>query len=229
MSVWFCIPSARTVEQSAPVFAAWHKMGYKIAIVTDDEAPRDVDLQVVCDSYPGYANSVNYLAKRVLAENLDCDWIVCGGDDTYPDPNVMADEIADQCNQHFGRLSGGSTFGVMQPTGHRWGNGSRAYIDRICGSPWLGREWCLRAHQGNGPMHHGFFHMHVDEALQELAVRLGVLWQRPDLTHFHEHWMLKGQPMPKFLERANSREHWNESSGLLQRLRDSEFRECMPI
>jgi len=241
MSVWFCIPSARSVEQSAPVFKAWRKMGYKIAIVTDDEASRDVDLQVVCDSYPGYANSVNYLAKRVLAENPDCDWIVCGGDDTYPDPNVMADDIADQCFRHFeaaalehyrtdgrGRPSAGlaGRFGVMQPTGDRWADCS---IERICGSPWMGREFCERINGGNGPLWHEYRHMFVDNELQEVATKLGILLQRRDLTHLHHHFSRVGQPMPEFLKAANSQTHWDRFRLLFESRRAAGFPGHEPI
>jgi len=221
MSVWFCIPSARTVEQSAPVFAAWRKMGYKIAIVTDDETPRDVDLQVVCDSYPGYANSVNYLAKRVLAENPDCDWIVCGGDDTWPEMNRLPMDISTECITHFG-----GTWGVMQPTGDRWGDGS---IDRICGSPWMGREFCDRINGGNGPLWHQYSHMFVDSELQEVATRLGILWQRRDLTHYHEHFMRKGEPMPEFLKAANSQSHWDRFKALFENRRAAGFPGHEPI
>ena len=54
------------------------------------------------------------------------------------------------------RLNCLRTFGVMQPTGDRWGerNGI-ATIDRIAGSPWMGREFCRRMYHGSGPMYNG--------------------------------------------------------------------------
>ena len=89
------------------------------------------------------------------------------------------------------------TFGVMQATGDRWGENepwaraqfpdAPAYIDRICGSPWIGREFARRMNQGKGPFWREYFHMFADEELQCVAQRLGVLWQRRDLTHHHEH------------------------------------------
>jgi len=106
-----------------------------------------------------------------------------------------------------------TTFGVMQPTGDRWmegpcttcgGMGSvgiplqscpdcngrcrSAIIDRICGSPWLGREFCRRVNGGTGPLHEGYFHNFADEELQYVARKLGVLWQRRDLVQLHQHW-----------------------------------------
>ena len=89
------------------------------------------------------------------------------------------------------------TFGVMQPTGDRWGDNESsraafgenrgAEIDRIAGSPWMGREWCERAYLGNGPMPDFYHHLYIDEELQEVATRLGVFWQCRDLTQYHNH------------------------------------------
>lgn len=136
----------------------------------------------------------------------------------------------------------GATFGVMQATGDRWGHDRNthtpqltkdgrcsqcghpkdhyrhmmgAYIDRVAGSPWMGREFCLRANHGKGPLWPGYYHMGCDEELQAVATRLGVFWQRPDLIHLHQHWgrgvgdaMGLTANMPDFLKRANSREEW---------------------
>lgn len=128
-----------------------------------------------------------------------------------------------------------STFGVMQPTADRWGEDPNAanpkhrsaYIDRVCGSAWIGREFARRINQGRGPLWPEYFHMSVDRELQGVAQKYGVLWQRPDLTHFHQHW---GRPkpgerighasnMPAFLKKAN--EGMTESEKLCdQRERD---------
>ncbi len=106
-----------------------------------------------------------------------------------------------------------------------------AYIDRICGSAWLGREFCKRANQGRGPLHPDFYHMHVDECLYEYAKMLGILWQRRDLTHFHNHWGLDGdsRKMPEFLRKVNTPEHWNESKAILDKLKAEKFASCLPL
>src|SRR6185436_16365398 len=175
------------------------------------------DSLIDCDflassEYQGYAAAVNRLAREVLALDPQADWITTGGDDTEPEPNKTAEEIARECTEHFS-----GTFGVMQPTGDRYGESDQsrlrwpeapAYIDRIAGSPWLGREWCRRAHQGQGPIHPKFFHMFEDEALLEYAKMLGGFWQRWDLTHFHQHWGRGGpSAMPEFLRHVNTRKH----------------------
>jgi hypothetical protein len=175
----------------------------------------------------------------VHADNLGIDWFVTGGDDTEPDANHSAEEIARQCRSYFATLTrdkdgwGGETFGVMQPTGDRYGADERhlgergsAYIDRVCGSPWMGREFCRRMYQGNGPLFEGYFHMGEDEELQAVAQKLGVLWQRPDLIHFHRHWARKNKDradMPKFLEKANSAEEWQKYKQLFAERKSAGF------
>jgi hypothetical protein len=242
MSVWLCLPSARLPEEANKVLRLWRTQGYKIALWRDSVALSD---QLICDAllfgeYPGYAEAVNRLVKLVLHDEPECQWIVTAGDDTQPDLAHSAEQIAMECSMHFAELHAGPdaapgvglsvksleagirginhrTFGVMQPTGHRWGDKDGAYIDRVAGSPWMGREWCLRVNQGNGPLWPEYYHMGVDQELQEVAIKLGVFWQRPDLIHLHQHWGLPkpgermGQQsnMPDFLKKANSLEHWN--------------------
>jgi hypothetical protein len=240
MSVWIAVPSKRPVAEAQAFVAKWRSMGYLVALRRDTG-----DALVDCDyiqfgDYPGYAKSVNSLAKDVLAYDAACDWIVAGGDDTSPDPNKHADLIAAECSAYFWEnycvgMSlcgprgmdrydyGRKTFGVMQPTGDGHG------IDTIAGSPWMGREWCLRAHRGAGPMHPDFFHMHVDNALKEAAERLGVYWKRPDLAQHHDHWTRTGRSMPEFMRLANSRQQWWQGEQILARLRRDGFSECLPV
>lgn len=248
MSVWFCIPSARPPEQVEPVLAAWRERGYKVALWRDgDCAPlflHTADLKgvQVVGRYPGYASAVNCLSRNVLDFDPSCDWIVTGGDDTLPDPNHKADEIAAQCTEHFGGPFANyghnrpqNTFGVMQCTGDRFAGGS---IDRIAGSPWLGREWCLRANQGKGPFWPEFTHMFGDECLKRTAEKLGVYWMRPDLVHFHNHFQRASaainshavaKDIPPHLVRWNSPQHWEEMKAIFQRLEAEDFASCMPL
>jgi len=141
----------------------------------------------------------------------DTQWFVLAGDDTLPDPVKSADDIARECTEHFA-----GTFGVMQPTGDRWADSQGVCIERIAGSPWIGSEFARRINGGRGPIWPEYWHMGNDEELQNVAIKYGVFWQRSDITHMHNHW---GRPrpgekmglasrMPKFLERANSREEW---------------------
>lgn len=244
MSVWLALPSKRPVEQAEPIFALWRERGYKIALVTDDQISRNVDLQCISVEYQGYARSVNYLAERILSprwagqpgNDPDCQWIVTGGDDTEPDQAHTADEIAAQCSEHFRTVALSpenydwcealwpngcqpdqlATFGVMQPTGDPFAGNS---ISRICGSPWMGREFCQRINGGQGPFWPEYTHMFGDEEMQNVTLMLGILWQRPDLTHYHHHFMRQGDAavrteVPDFLREANSQAHWEKYKGL---------------
>lgn len=213
MSVWLTIPSSRPPEEANPCLAAWRERGYKIALWCDK--PSDVAAKFcdwgVASEYPGYANSCNHLIAHVFANWPDAEFGVIGGDDVWPDPNKSAEEIAQECKAHFyntieltyppsrpawaydargtwpDRCGGNShdawgLFGVMQPTGDRFAEGQ---IDRIAGSAWIGREFALRVNRGNGPLWPEYTHMFVDEELQNVAIKYGVFWQRPDLVQMH--------------------------------------------
>jgi hypothetical protein len=230
MSVWFCIPSARPAAEANLALNKWRECGYRIALWRDSSENVPICDLLLTGSYPGYALAVNALVKEVLARDLQCLWVVIGGDDTLPDPNHSPEDIATDCALHFS-----GTFGVMQPTGDRWADGS---IDRICGSPWLGREFCERMYGGNGPLFSEYFHMFVDQELWEIATKLGVLWQRRDLTHLHNHfcrvdnavnWQQGRAKMPEFLREANSPEHWRKYKALFEARKATGFPGHQPI
>ena len=273
MKAWYCIPSARPAAEAQRWIDAWRDMGYGTAVWRDHEPGwmmRDSgSFSVSCDhaisgEYPGYAKAVNALSAYVMQLHPDCDWIVTGGDDVWPDSRKKADWIAEECSEHFFReavvksaghspspagmrkfwedlVASGrrkenvETYGCMQPTGDRFAGGS---IDRIAGSPWMGREWCLRANKGQGPLHPDFWHMFVDEFLQESAKSQGVFWQRPDLVHLHRHYQRESdalnakavaKPIPPHLVRANSQQHWNESKAIFTRHKADGFRAGLPL
>lgn len=222
MSVWFAIPSKRPAAEAEPVLALWRQQGYKVALFVDEPRENTVDLLMVAThGYPGYAAAVNSLVAFILAHDKEAEWIVTGGDDIEPDLNHMAEQIARQTTNHFL-----GTHGVMQPTGDRWGENPNspdprmrsAYIDRVCGSPWMGREFCRRMYNGAGPLHPGYRHMYEDEELFEVANAMGVLWQRRDLIQMHRHWARKpGTGMdqcPEFLQEANSPAGWASAKAL---------------
>jgi hypothetical protein len=75
--------------------------------------------------------------------------------------------------------------------------------------------------------------MFVDEELQNVALKYGVLWQRRDLIHLHKHFMREsealdsravgGKQRPAFLDEANSREHWMKYEKLFKDRRAAGF------
>ena len=258
MSVWLTIPSARPPEECTPIFAKWRERGYKIALWRDCGAKLvEADLLEVADSYPGYAAAVNYLVRRLIATDERAEWFIAAGDDTEPDPDRTAEEIAADCRYHFEFLHDAKgfdrglapihdigLFGVMQPTGDRWHEGvgkppGVAPIDCICGSAWYGREYCRRMYQGQGPLWPEFKHMFVDEHAQCVAQKLGVLWQRRDLTQIHRHWgrgatereIVEMHPglIPPHLKKWNTAVHWEESQAIFNRLRDGGFKEAFDL
>jgi hypothetical protein len=243
-NVWLAMPSARSVEQVEPILDTWRERGYKIALWRDSQQNANPHADCLMfpneAGYPGYAQASNLLVDFIIRHDPAANWIVCAGDDTLPDLNFTAQEIAQQCGEHFYSLQDGHstgltratfTFGVMQPTGDRWGDNQPplkgAYIDRICGSSWFGREFAKRIYGGKGLWWPEYFHMYADEEMFNIATKLGVLWQRPDLIHYHKHWGRKAgatkQDCPAFLQRANSPEHWREAKALFERRRAAGF------
>lgn len=220
MSVWYCIPSARPVAEVEPVVAEWKFRGYKVALFRDEDAAdvpnADRNLH---GEYKGYAVSVNLLTRLVLRDDRKCNWAVTGGDDILPDPILDADTIARQCETYFG-----GTLGVMQPTGdrHMPDAQGRCAADRVCVSPWLGREWCARGYAGKGPFCAEYFHFFVDEDLHEVADSLGLLWHRRDLTQYHYYWgRVRGKSRPDHLAKAASR--WGEGKAIFDRRKAAGF------
>lgn len=254
-NAWLTIPSARPAAEIAPRLQRWRERGYKIALWRNGPHRHEgvqADMQIISRDYEGWGYSINALIRSVCAEHPDAAWFVGGGDDTDPDPTKTADEIARECSIHFAPIEKHNTgndvygfpgtFGVMQPTGDRWGENepwaratfpdAPAYIDRICGSPWIGREFARRMNQGRGPFWPEFYHMFSDECLQEVAKKLGVLWQRRDLTHHHDHPRRDGVARtPDFAAGTGiyGTEEWQKSKAIFERLKASGFAECMPI
>lgn len=193
--VCVAFPSAAPMKQARACLEAWRDMGYSTAILVDDAKRMDLpaDIKLLTEGYRGYAASVNLLSRNVLNVLEDCQIIVAAGDDVYPDPDRQAHEIGAEFIEHFD-----GTLGVMQPQGHdSWAHRART----LAWSPWLGRAWCQRAYQGHGPLYAGYHHVYVDQELYEVANRLGLYWERPDIMQFHDTWKIKPELIrPQHLE-----------------------------
>ena len=261
VSVWLTIPSKRPIEEAEPILKLWDERGYNIALWCDDftkhEGAPFGSWYGLFGEYPGYANAVNALIRHVIQRDLSAEWFIAAGDDVEPDMNHSAEEIETKCRAFFhqrnrdlgvGQSVGCEridTFGVMQPTGDRWGESHPgkpgAYIDRVCGSAWIGREFARRMYQGNGPLYHEYTHMFVDEELYEVAVKYGVLWQRRDLTQMHRHWgreapsptnprgLARLSNMPDFLAEANTADHWSKYKSIFERRKAQGFPGSEPL
>ena len=294
MSVWFIVPSARPLAEVEPILRLWRKQGYRIGLWRDPDTAEGFEECLIIRPYEGYAKAVNALAAKALEVDPQADWLVCGGDDTEPDLNHTAEEIARECSAYFvdkawplcwswpagktlkeARADGSAhqkkqalwssfaakalstfgvmqpehcayewsdhTFGVMQPTGDRYAfskHQGSAPIDRVAGSPWMGREWCLRINQGKGPLWPEYTHMFSDEELQNVASKYGVFWQRPDLIHLHHHFQRESpaidskaiaKPVPPHLVEANSPEHWAKYKKIFEDRKRADFPGSEPL
>jgi hypothetical protein len=117
-----------------------------------------------------------------------------------------------------------------------YGENRGALIDRVAGSPFIGREFARRVLHGNGPFYPQFRHMFGDQALQCVAEKLGVFWQRRDLTHYHDHAQrTEGvhvgppKPLPPHMVQWNTRAHWDESKAEFERLQAGGFAEALDL
>jgi hypothetical protein len=99
----------------------------------------------------------------------------------------------------------------------------KGYADKVAGSAWVGREFCERTYGGEGPFWHEYWHMFADKEIGEVAELLGVFWQRPDLEHYHNHWMRQGKPVPEFLKEASGPSHWGRYSTLFNQRKQAGF------
>lgn len=182
--VWFAIPSA-SVERCRERLPAWRAMGYKIAVLQNRErGDIPADLVVWANKYPGWAESVNILCRKIVPASADI--VVSGGDDMLPDPDRTASQLA---NEYFERFPDG--FGVMQPAGDTFMWGAN-----YCGSPWFARPFFTRMYQGQGPMWGGYQHNWADYELYWVARCMGALWMRDDAKQTHAHFSRDNEPPP---------------------------------
>lgn len=205
MSVWVTIPSARPPLEVEAFVEKWRKLGYLVALRRDLGAVLPKCDHIQCGEYHGYAKAVNGLIRDVIRLDSGAQWFVAAGDDITPDQTKRADDIEAECIAHFS-----GSFGCMQPTGDPWADAHGRMIERIAGSPWIGREFADRTYGGRGPYFEGYTHCFLDNEIMDVAKILGVFWQRPDLTHYHAHWTREKRPMPPYLREANSKTHWRK-------------------
>jgi hypothetical protein len=182
----------------------WHALDYHVAVLVNPpysytDLP-DADRVIVQEEWRGFP-----IAANVLCAEVPGDVVVVVGDDLYPIPHSTAQQIRREFLERFP-----DSFGVMQPTGDKFGT-----IDRCAVSPWIGRAFIERSYDGKGPYWMGYYHYFCDEELQAYASSLGAFQQRPDLSQYHDHWQRGEQPKrPKHLRRAKSQ--WAKDRSLFK-------------
>lgn len=218
MSVWTVFPSAAPVGQARLCVSTWQALGYRVAIAAEDNRTLGADWALQQAEYPGYAASVNRMAHHILANDPECQIVVAAADDLFPETRFSVDQIAAEFIEHFG-----GTLGVCQPCGDPWtlGTSDIPQARRVAGSPWMGREWCRRANQGNGPLWAEFYHCFEDNFLAETAEKLGLMWWREDLRQPHHHFMRFGNAVPEHAKHAYAK--FAEDQELFLRLKAEGF------
>lgn len=178
--IYVAFPSGNA-QQADKCLKVWRELGYKTAVMVDwPERSSEADIRLQTDRYSGWAPAINRLCSYCIGEGADI--VVCGNDDIYPDVKP-ARQLADEYFEHFK----GSTFGVMQPTGDRFGN-----IDGSAIAPWLGREFIERINGGRGPYWEAYRHLYSDTELWAVGKMLGIYCERRDVVQFHAHWSREG-------------------------------------
>lgn len=197
MDVWLLLPSADPI-QAAKHLPKWRDQGYMLAAMLDDvrNLP-DIYSSVatiILDAserggYKGYPWAIRQLLDAL--PNVLC---VLAADDMDPDPRLNAAQIAEQFVDHFP-----DDKGIMQPTGDPFmtDEQGRSAAARICGSPWMMRDFALSLYGGHGPFHPGYRHLWADEDLYNVAINNGWLWQRSDLAQMHDHYTRRGEKRPR--------------------------------
>lgn len=200
--VWLCMPVVNE-EICLRNIPQWKAKGYKIALLQDRvrfDVP-DADLIVrPWENYAGYAASANFLVKHCTP--IDCGLYVFAGEDMLPDPNHTALQVSDI---YFTRFPEGT--GVMQPTGD-----DLTGTDKICGSPFVGSRFARTWNHGLGTFWPGYNHYFADEELHTVTKEHDLLWNNPQLTHYHDHWTRPHNERPE--HHAPLQAQWDHDKAL---------------
>lgn len=231
--VFVVFPSA---DDDKAKYAAtrWNLRGYRVAVALDGQPTREriqyfggsVEQFFFLKQYKGYWAATNHVIKALMGdEKIKADIFVLAADDIDPDPTHTPKDIS---TSFFNRFPDG--FGVMQPCGDPQGidSSGKPAAARICGSPWLGREWCRRAYGGSGAMSSDYFHFYSDEELFEVATKLGVLSMRPDYQQFHKHWSW-GHGKQTSYQKKNSEGHWEKDKATFMKRKALGFPGSEPL
>jgi len=200
LDIWAVWPTVHP-ELSRAMIALWHSKGYKVAClvnppIVNDDIP-EADMVIAQHKWMGFP-----IAANILCCETPGDIVVVVGDDVYPDQSKDAQEIGEIFVERFPDL-----FGVMQPTGDKYG-----CWDKCAVSPWIGRKFILEAYDGAGPYWPEYYHYFSDEELQAYATSQDAFLQREDITQFHDHWQRhEKKKRPKHLRKAKrewSQDRW---------------------
>ena len=188
--VWAIWPSVNS-HLAGTTLRKWRAAGYRTAILIDRgkiwESETAPDKIIYGGKWQGFPHAINNLCHQTPG-----DVVVCAGDDIYPSQEESPIMIREKFLERFP-----DSFGVMQPTGDRFGS-----IDLCCPCPWVGRKFIEEAYKGDGPYWEGYFHYFSDEEIQNVATLLGCFQQRPEISQYHDHWQRENGQRPPHMKKA---------------------------
>lgn len=158
---WAIFPSGNP-EAATVCSRAWKAAGWQTAVLLDD-GTCECDRLFIEPNYRGTAAAFN----RMMEEIPDWRLVACVNDDMFP-----ADCPAERAKMlHRG--------GVLQPTG-AW----HEAMEWCAPCPIIGRDYWL-AHK---PVwYEGYYHLHVDEELMDVAIKRQKFYQTKSLGIEHRH------------------------------------------
>jgi len=200
--LWCIFPTASPADVVARRLEQWRELGWSTAILVDGpRAAMECAAELVVrlprsESYPGWARSMNMLAREALARGAEL--LACMGDDLEPGPDMQAAHVRARWAAWFGD----STFGVLQPMGDAWNQPKNNRP--IAVSPIVGAEFVRRTYRGDGPFfpgdaHDYYRHLHADSELSDVAHALRRYHGDRELTVHHRH---HARGCPDTLDRA---------------------------
>ena len=202
------------IARSNETAKAWAGLRYQVAVATElPIPPKDICAHRVFNftKYDGYYRSMNTVCQWLVRE-MKADIVVCAGDGIMPDTRYPAWGLGGMFVQKFP-----NGLGIMQAIGHRWqadrGPGQYNFHDwpsteRRCESPWIGREFILRAYGGRGPYSDAYAQYYGDAELHDVAQKMGVLWRNENVAQRSIHWSQVGGPEGTEAQHQNYVKHY---------------------
>jgi hypothetical protein len=185
---------------------------------------------VMVNEWNGYYEAINIMSY-VAVMKYKAEVVIAGSDKILPDTRYGAEELGKAFVMRFPRL-----FGVMHPVGDLWspevsgpsaqeGMGmhgrkihATARSDQRCEGLWMGRRFILEMNGGRAPISPKYRHFFGDHELFHVARKLGILWQRSDVTQERIHWSRPGGPSMDAYDQRNF-DQWYESDLAMWKVR----------
>lgn len=203
----------------------WLDAGYGMVMYQDAgtaEFVKHTRVSTLIGPYHGFWRAINLMAQHAFDDGANL--VLYAGDDMSPDAKKSPHEIGEQYLQKFP-----TGFGVMQPSGDPQGKDEtgKSAAQRICGSPWWGREWNSRAYRGRGPVDGRYHSFYADESIYEVSKQLNLLWMRDDLVQYHKHWSWGWTPREQY--HARNQTHWMNDKAIFDESKLNGFPEGAPL